>query len=122
MQKCKEKTQGFFPEVRGDTRSQPPTPRLAPLARLCSRGLLVRIPASNLARNEVGKVTFAKVKQPLDPRTKCSLLDEAFLRSGPASLSRLQSLRKGLAPLLPQAPGARGTHDRSRQGDRNHQE
>jgi len=86
-----------------------PTPHLAPLARLSTRGLLVRIPASNLTRNEVSYVTFAKVKQPLDPRTKCSLrLMKLFSAPEPASLSRSQRLRKGLPPLLPQAPGAHG--------------
>ena len=80
MRKVKEARSDtkIFPEVQGDIRSISPAPRLAPLVRLCSRGLLARIPAPNLARNGVGKVTFANVKQPPDPRTKCSLRDALF--------------------------------------------
>ena len=112
----------FFPEVWGDTRSLPPTPRLAPLARLFSRGLLVRIPASTLARIEVGKVTFAKVKPPLDPRTKCSLRD-ALLHSGAASSEpRTSALARAFLRFSHNLWKARGRHDRSRLGDRNHQE
>ena len=48
----------------GKARKPPPTPCLATLIRLCSGVVRARNKASILTRKEVGKVTFAKVKQP----------------------------------------------------------
>ena len=112
MSKIKSEEMTWRSFSRGIKESRlPPSPRLVPLARLCSRGLLVRISAPNLARSGVSKVTFAKFKQPLDPRAKRSLRD-AFLHSRTVGSKPLhKALARAFSRFFCNLREARGRRD-----------